>query len=374
MSTKADDEAALREAFLVLANEKGDDGISLGKRHDAFRLLQSSYAQDTSKSASYSEELQRVFALRYDEWKKSPLGELESNMSSIRLESKTIINDKIRGCLFGAALGDATGLATEFLSKSTIQKHYSEVTLSPLCIKSNNTSSIYPDLHRCCFPPGDWTDDTDQIILVLQSLLETGGGYVESKGADSAGDKQVSSISLLSKSFAKNLMDWKGHCFPGLGDTQGAGLGRATKIVLQQPAFLSDPTEAANDVWVKGGKKSAANGAIMRTVATGIPYFWKLNIVESNTVAICQTTHSDPRCVASCIIVANIIARILQASMMISVDAEDDILNLEEIISSSIERGSHYLEAEDQVQELYHYTNINQTLESLELDDPNSIG
>ena len=32
-----------------------------------------------------------------------------------------------------------------------------------------------PDMHRERWAVGDWTDDTDQMILIMQSLLETDG-------------------------------------------------------------------------------------------------------------------------------------------------------------------------------------------------------
>ena len=33
----------------------------------------------------------------------------------------------------------------------------------------------YRDFHRERFDPGDWTDDSDQMILILLSLVENSG-------------------------------------------------------------------------------------------------------------------------------------------------------------------------------------------------------
>ena len=32
-----------------------------------------------------------------------------------------------------------------------------------------------PDMHRERFKTGDWTDDTDQMILIMQSIVEQKG-------------------------------------------------------------------------------------------------------------------------------------------------------------------------------------------------------
>ncbi len=32
-----------------------------------------------------------------------------------------------------------------------------------------------PDMHRCRWKNGDWTDDSDQMILIMQSLVDKEG-------------------------------------------------------------------------------------------------------------------------------------------------------------------------------------------------------
>lgn len=36
-----------------------------------------------------------------------------------------------------------------------------------------------PDMHRERFKTGDWTDDTDQMILIMQSIVEQKGEVSE---------------------------------------------------------------------------------------------------------------------------------------------------------------------------------------------------
>ena len=73
-----------------------------------------------------------------------------------------VLADRVRGALFGAALGDAAGLATEFLSAAQAKEFYgSEADFRP-------GRAVFPDEHRMMWCPGDWTDDTDQQVLMMR--------------------------------------------------------------------------------------------------------------------------------------------------------------------------------------------------------------
>ena len=41
-----------------------------------------------------------------------------------------------------------------------------------------------PDFHRSCWQVGDWTDDSDQMLLILLSLLDQGGEVLSAFLAD----------------------------------------------------------------------------------------------------------------------------------------------------------------------------------------------
>ncbi len=99
--------------------------------------------------------------------------------------------DKILGVLYGNALGDAFGLSTEFMDREDISQCYPTGTTIP-----------FPDFkrnhHNSRWESGDWTDDTDQMILICETIIET-------RKADI----------LL---FAKKLKHWISNGFPQLGD------------------------------------------------------------------------------------------------------------------------------------------------------------
>ena len=166
-----------------------------------------------------------------------------------------MLADRIRGTLFGAALGDAAGLATEFLSSAEARAFYGEADFRP-------GRPVYPDEHRMMWCAGDWTDDTDQQVLIMQSLLHCAGR------ADAC-------------DFASRLLSWRSSGFPELGDQSAAGLGQTTKAVLNDPEFATAPRKAA----AAHSASIPSNGGVMRTpIACGHVWFCNCDL----SCAVCQ--------------------------------------------------------------------------------------
>jgi ADP-ribosylglycohydrolase len=194
------------------------------------------------------------------------------------------LTNHIKGCIYGQFIGDAVGLATEFLNQGSAHFHYG--------IEPIDFERIYQDTHRKRWIQGDWTDDSDQMILLLESYLVTG--------------------TVNELDFANRLYYWVLNGYPTLGDRGGMGLGATVKNVIQHDVFLQDPHSAAKQVWDKSNRTLAANGAVMRTSILGILHYDDLEKVIEQTGRICRVTHTDPRCLASCTAVATCIAMILQ--------------------------------------------------------------
>jgi ADP-ribosylglycohydrolase len=73
--------------------------------------------------------------------------------------------EQFQGSILGAACGDALGMPTEALSYNEIQEKYGWV--------DNYKKPFRPrDKHRT---PGQWTDDTEQLLLLTESLIESKG-------------------------------------------------------------------------------------------------------------------------------------------------------------------------------------------------------
>lgn len=179
--------------------------------------------------------------------------------------------DKIRGCIYGQAIGDALGLGTEFMTRSEVKKHY------PSGLKEYY--QIIMDYHRGRFVRGRWTDDTDMSICIL-------------KGLKSNSEIDVDRV-------AENFKMW--------ADGTPVGIGRHTYEVLSLQDYLEDPFEVARIIWRLSGRKSAGNGGVMRTSAVGL---LRENVLDYSE-KICCLTHPDPRCIASCHLISQIISDLI---------------------------------------------------------------
>ena len=78
------------------------------------------------------------------------------------MENETI-KERFLGTIFGQAVGDALGLSTEFMSKQEVGRFY------PNGIE--DYSQIVQDDHRRRWQRGDWTDDTDMMLCILDSFV-----------------------------------------------------------------------------------------------------------------------------------------------------------------------------------------------------------
>ena len=175
--------------------------------------------------------------------------------------------DRLKGTIYGQAIGDALGLGTEGMTDEDMAWKY------PHGIK--HYSDIFQDRHRKRWKIGDWTDDTDMMLCIANAVIK---------------DKGVNLTSI-----AQNFKDW--------ADGEPMGIGENTYKVLMIGDYVEHPLEVSKKVWEMSGKKAAANGGLMRTSIVGL--FPK--VVEECAVNICRLTHYDPRCVGSCVIVSELI-------------------------------------------------------------------
>ncbi|KAF9975247.1 hypothetical protein BGZ73_001183 [Actinomortierella ambigua] len=200
------------------------------------------------------------------------------------------IEDRMRGCLFGNAIGDAYGLATEFLSKERARQVYGN---GPVQFGMDEGYPFYLDFHRSKWEINDFTDDTDQLLVILQSLEQTRDG------------------TLHPVNFARKLREWARIGHPE-NDTPPRGIGFTVGSVLRHPEFTTHPFAAAYDIWDHYSRNLAPNGAVMRTSVLGLESFWDEEKVVLNTMNAAKVTHADPRAIIAAVLASVLISRFLR--------------------------------------------------------------
>lgn len=226
--------------------------------------------------------------------------------------------DKLKGTIFGQAIGDALGLATEGMTDEEIAKKY------PHGISHYN--DIFQDQHRQRWAIGDWTDDTDMMLCIANA-------FIKDKGVDYS-------------NIASNFKEW--------ANGKPMGIGANTFRVLREHDYVQEPFEVSKWIWELSHKRSAANGGVMRTSIVGLfP-----EAVEESAAKICQLTHYDPRCVGSCVIVSQLIHSLVYDEAPIDYGQIVDI-------------GRKY---DERIEEYIDLAINNDSIEALELQDPNSLG
>ena len=175
--------------------------------------------------------------------------------------------DKIKGTIYGQAIGDALGLGTEFMDDYDMAWKYPNGL--------THYGEIYQDRHRRRWEIGDWTDDTDMMLCIANAIIK---------------DKGVNLTTI-----AQNFKDW--------ANGVPMGIGANTYKVLMFGDYVEHSLDVSRKVWELSRYQSAANGGLMRTSIVGL----LPGNIERSAADICRLTHYDPRCVGSCVIVSELI-------------------------------------------------------------------
>ena len=231
------------------------------------------------------------------------------------------IKDRILGCLYGQAIGDALGFASEAMTKEDVKINY------PHGI--SKYSDIIQDKRRKGWPIGFWTDDTEMMLSVLDCITDCPEETINT---------QKLAIHFLS-----------------FYDKLGFTCGILTRKVLNfaPPIYAEEPIYLSKMVWELKGKNNAPNGGLMRTSVVGL---WPYNVIE-NAINVCRMTHYDPRCVCSCVIVCSLIYNMIW---------KNNYLTIREIVGLADK-------FEPECKEWILSAWSNENIESLKLDDEKTM-
>lgn len=203
------------------------------------------------------------------------------------MENNTILADRMLGCLFGQAIGDALGLGSEGMSVEEVHTSY------PTGLTYYN--QIIDDCRRKGIIKGSWTDDTHMMLCILEAFCRDGN----------------LEATTLARLFIEGYDNWGETC------------GILTRKVLNfmPPVYLQNPIAVSKLVWELKGRDNAPNGGLMRTSIIGI---WPFD-TETNAETACKMTHFDPRCVGSCVVVSALIHSLIWEERDL---VQDDMLKI----------------------------------------------
>lgn len=121
---------------------------------------------------------------------------------------------------------------------------------------------------------GEATDDTDQAKMIFDSHLAFPNDMY----------KRVAY-------FQSAIHEWAGAGPKDIGGLTSSAVRLMT---------MGDLSSGGKSAWLRSYKRPAGNGGIMRCHPTAVMLDGLTDVINE-TIAMCQVTHYDPRCVASCL-------------------------------------------------------------------------
>lgn len=190
------------------------------------------------------------------------------------------LNDRIRGAIVGFAYGDALGLATEFMTANEVHTYYLQGV--------KRFSQMIRDSHRCQWQPGEWSNDTEIVVRMLESVLETGGFDIRAQ--------------------ARAFKTWY--------DEESRDLAPIFRVICNDPEWLENPVKATHRAWQKARLHEASNEAVQRSVVTALTS--PADKLLEHTRKLVLMTNDDTRCVSTTMILARMMHSLLHTGKMAS--------------------------------------------------------
>jgi len=205
-------------------------------------------------------------------------------------------HDKIRGVLYGVAVGDALGAPVEFMSAESIKEQHGRVT--------EMIGGGWLNVR-----PGEVTDDTQMTLCVARGICEQPNAPVQSIG--------------------ENFIKWANGGPKDIGSTCGLSINRAQWLARERGNIIlpsqKDWLDGAKEAHINLGGRSAGNGSLMRTAYVPCYYYSEDNIAHwAGTIS--RMTHYDPEAAEACELYSRIIGRMLNRKVF---DSRWDVFQYE---------------------------------------------
>lgn len=226
------------------------------------------------------------------------------------------IDEKIKGAIYGMALGDALGYGTEFMTRKEVRSYYPEGL--------NSFDQFIRDMHRSMHTAGSWTSDTETMLRMIEAAIEDEG--------------------IILPHIAGKLLEWYNE---GQQD-----IVTPYRLVIPAEGWVENPIVVCHQTWRGNGLLEASNEALLRSLLIGI-FADEENPIDTLSQRLVNITHDDSRCVASTAIAAHIVRSYLYE------DTEPEYDKIYDLCHSIDDRTLIFLKTAKDGQ-----------LEDFEIDDP----
>ncbi|ACX52543.1 ADP-ribosyl-(dinitrogen reductase) hydrolase [Ammonifex degensii KC4] len=179
------------------------------------------------------------------------------------------LEDRVRGGLYGLAVGDALGAAAEFLDREEVRRRYG--------VLRDVVGGGWLGLR-----PGEWTDDTEMTLAVAEGVARDPADPVPHVG--------------------EAFLRWRATDPPDVGGT--------VRAVFRAYDRLGDWHRAAREVHARTGA-TAGNGALMRTLPLAFVYPGPAELF-SRCVEVARMTHWDPEAGLTCFLYCRAVQGLLE--------------------------------------------------------------
>lgn len=176
------------------------------------------------------------------------------------------LHDRIKGAIYGYALGDALGLGTEFMTREEAKVYYPD--------GCRDFTQIIRDGHRARFKPGEWTNDTELLLGQMEQALVDRGFNVRNQA----------------KAFNEACDRCKDEIYMNI------------RLVRQEPGWLDDPVQKTHEVWKRYKMIEAVNDATSRGLLAALISSRK--DLELNSRLAVRLTNDDTRSITSTLLIA----------------------------------------------------------------------
>lgn len=211
------------------------------------------------------------------------------------------IENKIKGAIYGALLGDATGVSFEFKPALKIPP-LDQIDIIP-------PSSPFFQKTYLRVPPGTWSDDGSLILCLLDALVST-------------------TTRSWQRTFINNMQEWREHGLYAV-DGKKFDIGNQTAhALLELDTSFEYLTRPPDDVSYNG------NGSLMRALPvalvacppdrSGLEY---LNWLDEMSIAQSTPTHNNPVSLVCCVFYNRVACQLLHSPMMSIDEAWDNVIS-----------------------------------------------